>query len=126
MRFDLLKLFMNQFNKLEVWKRARNFCKQIYIITDHFPNSQRFGLISQMQRAAVSIPSNIAEGTGRKSKSEFLYFLNISNGSAFELETQINISKDLEYISGEKEKELIEDLHIIQKMLYKLIQSLSN
>jgi four helix bundle protein len=79
-----------------------------------------------MQRAAVSIPSNIAEGTGRKSKSEFLYFLNISNGSAFELETQINISKDLEYISDEKEKELIEDLNIIQKMLYKLIQSLNN
>lgn len=117
---------MNQFRKLEVWKRSRIFCKQIYIITEHFPNTQRFGLISQMQRAAVSIPSNIAEGTGRKSKSEFLYFLNISNGSAFELETQINISKDLEYISDEKEKELIEDLNIIQKMLYKLIQSLNN
>ncbi len=79
-----------------------------------------------MQRAAVSIPSNIAEGTGRKSKNEFLYFLNISNGSAFELETQINISRDLEYISEEKEKKLLEDLYVIQKMLYRLIQSLNH
>lgn len=117
---------MNQFNKLEVWQRARLFCKHIYIVTAEFPASQKFGLATQMQRSAVSIPSNIAEGTGRKSKNEFLYFLNISNGSAFELETQINISRDLNYISEEKEKELIGDLHIIQKMLYRLIQSLHN
>ncbi len=117
---------MNQFHKLEVWQRAKDLCKKIYIVTDNFPTSQKYGLVSQMQRAAISIPSNIAEGSGRKTKNEFVYFLNISNGSSFELETQINISKDLEYISDEKEKELIKEIHIIQKMLYKLIQSLTN
>jgi len=117
---------MNQFHKLEVWQRAKDLCKKIYIVTDDFPTSQKFGLTSQMQRSAVSIPSNIAEGSGGKSKNEFLHFLNISNGSSFELETQINISNDLQYISDEMEKELIEELHIIQKMLYKLIQSLTN
>jgi four helix bundle protein len=115
---------MNQFYKLEVWQRARIFCKQIYTITKNYPSSENFGLINQMKRAAVSIPSNIAEGSGRKSKNEFLYFLNVSNGSAFELETQINISKDLEYISDESEENLLKELHIIQNMLYKLIDSM--
>ena len=123
---NLLKLIMNQFNKLEVWIRARALCKQIYLVTKNYPSSEKFGLINQMQRAVISIPSNIAEGSGRKSKNEFIHFLNISTGSAFELETQINISKDLEYITEEVEIDLLDKLHIIQKMLYNLIQSLSN
>ncbi len=116
---------MHYFNKLEVWQRARKLCKSVYNITENYPTSERFGLTSQIQRAAVSIASNIAEGAGRLSKKEFLHFLSISNGSAYELETQVYISKDLEYISEEKEKELVEELHIIQKMLYKLMQSYS-
>ncbi len=90
-----------------------------------FPSYEKFGLASQMQRASVSISSNIAEGAGRNSKNEFIHFLNIATGSAFELETQINVSKDLEYITEEKENEIIADLHIIQKMLYRLIQSIN-
>jgi len=117
---------MNQFRKLEVWQKAKSFCTQIYNITDQFPPSQKFGLVNQMQRSAVSIPSNIAEGSGRKTKNDFIHFLNISNGSSFELETQICISKDLNYISEDLERELIDKLHVIQKMLFKLIQSLSN
>lgn len=116
---------MHHFNNLVVWKKARDFNKQIYIITRAFPSYERFGLASQMQRASVSISSNIAEGAGRNSKNEFIHFLNISNGSAFELETQINVAKDLEYISEKKECELITDLHVIQKMLYRLIQSIN-
>ena len=116
---------MHHFNKLEVWQRARKLCKSVYKITENYPSSERFGLTSQIQRASVSIASNIAEGAGRSSKKEFLHFLSISNGSAYELETQVYISKDLEYISEEKEKELVEELHIIQKMLYKLMQSYS-
>ncbi len=116
---------MHHFNKLEVWQRARILCKQIYIITRAFPSYEKFGLASQMQRSVVSISSNIAEGAGRNSKNEYIHFLNISTGSAFELETQINVSKDLDYITEEKENELLADLHIVQKMLYRLIQSIN-
>ncbi len=116
---------MHHFNNLEVWKKSRNLNKQIYIITRAFPSYEKFGLASQMQRASVSISSNIAEGAGRNSKNEFIHFLNIATGSAFELETQINVSKDLEYITEEKENEIIAGLHIIQKMLYRLIQSIN-
>lgn len=116
---------MHYFNKLEVWKKARSFTKQIYTITKDFPSFERFGLSSQMQRAVISISSNIAEGAGRNSKNEYIHFLNITTGSAFELETQINLAKDLEYISEEKETELISEIHSIQKMLFRLIQSIN-
>ncbi len=112
---------MHNFNKLEVWQRARNLCKSIYNVSSNYPKSEQFGLTSQIRRASVSIVSNIAEGPGRNSKKEFAYFLNISNGSAFEVETQIYISKDLNYIDEETEKTLVDELHIIQKMLSKLI-----
>jgi four helix bundle protein len=117
---------MHYFHKLEVWQRARKLCKSIYSITKTYPKSEMFGLSSQIQRASVSIVSNIAEGAGRMSNKEFVHFLSISNGSAFELETQVYLSKDLEYINDETEKALVEELQIIQKMLYKLIQAYSS
>lgn len=114
---------MHNFKNLIVWQKSRALCKDIYKLTSKFPKHENFGLISQMQRCSISISSNIAEGSGRFSRNEFIHFLNISNGSAFELESQIYLSRDLNYISEEEEKKLINEVQIIQKMLYKLMRS---
>lgn len=113
---------MHYFNKLEVWQRARNLCKSIYKVTNTFPKSEQFGLTNQIRRASVSIASNIAEGSGRNSKKEFVHFLSVSNGSACEVETQIYIAKDLNFIDELTEKSLISETQTIQKMLRKLIE----
>ncbi|NOR75274.1 MAG: four helix bundle protein [Draconibacterium sp.] len=116
---------MNNFRELNVWKKAMQLVAQIYKSTKHFPKEEQFGLTNQIRRCAVSIPSNIAEGAGRGSSKDFSRFLSISLGSSFELETQLIISKELNFITNESfnsiEKELIE----IQKMIRGLQKSLS-
>jgi len=87
---------MQTFRDLVVWQKAVELAKQTYILTQQFPSEERFGLASQMQRAAVSIPSNIAEGKLRGSPKEFMHFLRIAFGSGGELETQIEIAKRLQ------------------------------
>jgi four helix bundle protein len=86
---------MKSYFDLEVWKQSRSLVKQIYIITSQFPDSEKFGLINQMRRSAVSVPSNIAEGSGRNTSKYSLQFFFIARGSAYELETQLDISYDL-------------------------------
>src|ERR1700755_663527 len=86
------------YTDLEVWKHARNLVRQVYLITQKFPKGEQFGLISQMRRCSVSIPSNIAEGSGRRHKKESVHFIYIARGSLFELETQLFLSYDLKYI----------------------------
>jgi four helix bundle protein len=81
--------------ELIVWKKAIKLVKEIYILASKFPSSEFYGIISQMRRAAVSIPSNIAEGCGRKSRKEYAHACSIAYGSALELETQIIIAKEL-------------------------------
>ena len=88
---------------LQVWQLGMRLVKDIYATTRKFPDSERFGLCSQMQRAAVSIPSNIAEGAARLGDKEFLHFLPIARGSLSELETQVMISHELGYLQTEKE-----------------------
>jgi four helix bundle protein len=88
---------------LEIWKLSIRLVKETYIVTRSFPAEEKYGLSSQMRRTAISIPSNIAEGAGRKSKKEFGNFLSISLGSLAELETQFVISKELEYLSDYSE-----------------------
>jgi len=95
---------------LDIWKLGIELVEQIYKITNSFPESERFGLISQMQRAAVSYPSNIAEGAARNSIKEYIRFLYISLGSLAELETQIIIAKRLEYITNPNIYENIEKI----------------
>jgi four helix bundle protein len=90
---------MHRFKDLEIWKKSRFFCVMIYSITASFPSEERFGLTNQLRRAAVSIPSNIAEGTSRHSNKDFARFLEIVFGSAYEIETQLLISADLGFIS---------------------------
>lgn len=84
---------MNDFRELLVWKKSINFVEKLYIVTNNFPNEEKFGLVNQLRRAGISISSNIAEGSGRNGNKEFVNFLSIAIGSSFEIETQLLISK---------------------------------
>lgn len=88
-------MYVQSFKELIVWQRSMELVKQVYTVTGNFPSSELYGLVSQMRRCVISIPSNIAEGKKRKTKKDFLQFLRIADGSAAELETQILICKDL-------------------------------
>lgn len=109
---------------LEVWKKSIEFVTSIYSLTKPFPKDEMFSLVSQMRRSAVSIPSNIAEGATRKGRAEFKHFLHIAMASGAELETQIIISGNLDYISNEKQELAIKELNTISKMIQGLIKSL--
>lgn len=111
---------MHRYKELKVWKLSREFCSHIYVATVTFPENEKFGLISQLRRASISIPSNIAEGASRSSNKDFARFLEIAMGSAYEIETQILISSDLGFLSEEKAAFLIEQIVPIIKMLSKL------
>ena len=90
---------MHNFKELIVWKKARVLVKEVYKISDLLPDTEKYGLKSQIQRSVVSIPANIAEGCGRKTDSEMNRFLDISNGSSYELETLLILCIDLEFIN---------------------------
>jgi len=107
---------------LEVWKLSIDFVKETYLITNNFPAAETYGLTNQIRRAAVSVPSNIAEGQGRNSTKEFKQFLAISLGSMAELETQLIIANGIGYIKGNELENYLEKLDRIRKM----IKSLSN
>ncbi len=115
---------MHNFKELRVWQEAMELAREIYLATSLFPSSEKFGLVSQINRSAVSIPTNIAEGTGRNSDKEFSQFLSIAIGSAFELETQILLALDLGFFAKEKSENLIQNLQQIQKMLFSLKKKL--
>ena len=106
-----------EYTELEVWKKARELVKDIYTITKEFPNDERFVLVSQMRRCAVSVPSNIAEGSGRRSSKDTLQFLYISRGSLYELETQIYVSYDLDYCDEDMLKNILEQIVSCKKLL---------
>jgi len=111
---------------LKIWIRARELVLEIYTLTEKFPKSEVFVLVSQMRRSAISVPSNIAEGAARLSTREYIRFLLIATGSLAELETQLILSTDLGYIS-KTEKEIIKlmkDMLILRKQLYATIRSL--
>jgi len=111
---------MRNFRDLDVWKSSVLFVKKIYQITDTFPTTEKYGLTSQISRCAVSIPSNITEGCSRNSQKDFSRFLQISLGSSFEVETQLEIAKELNFLKGEQYSEIIPELHIIQKRIQAL------
>jgi len=97
---DVRREMKRKHHDLQVWQLGMSLVKDIYTMTKLFPDSEKFGLCSQMQRAAVSIPSNISEGAARSGDKEFLHFLSIARGSLCELETQVIIARELEYASG--------------------------
>ena len=102
-----------------------SLARQTYATTEKFPASKRFGLTPQIQRSAVSIPSNIAEGSGRSSNKEFARFLSVAYGSACELETQLILARDLGYPSAVDLQELSSDAMQIRRMLYSLRRTVS-
>ena len=115
---------MRDFKKLEIWTESIKLVKSIYEISGKLPSEEKFGLKSQIQRAAVSIPSNIAEGSSRSSDKEFRYFLEIAIGSSFELETQLIILTQLGLTNCEVAPEIFIQLGIIQKKLNALISKI--
>ncbi|MBP9793910.1 MAG: four helix bundle protein, partial [Flavobacterium sp.] len=90
---------MSNFRDLLVWQKSMIFVTKIYNTTKKFPKEEQFGITSQIRRSAISIPSNISEGLGRNSNKDYLRFLNIAIGSLFELQTQLEISKNIEYLT---------------------------
>ena len=115
---------MKSFKDLEVWKLSIDFVEDVYKLTSAFPGNEKFGLVSQMRRAAVSISSNIAEGQGRKNSKEFIQFLYIAKGSLAEIETQLIICERLGYTSNIME--LTEKMKRIRMMIVGLINALYN
>jgi four helix bundle protein len=115
---------LKNYKELKVWQKAYQLCITIYKITKHFPKEERYGLTSQIRRSAVSVPSNIAEGYGRKTTQEYMQFLYIAYGSHCELETQIMLSKDLGYIKSDDFQKLQQDIGEVERMLKALIKSL--
>ncbi|MFO7890764.1 MAG: four helix bundle protein [bacterium] len=115
---------MKDFRKLNVWEKAHKLTLEIYKQTTFFPKEELFGLISQIRRASISIPSNIAEGCGRGSNLELARFCQIAMGSASELEYQILLAKDLNYFQEPIYKSINDNLIEIKKMLASLIKKL--
>ena len=107
---------MHQYKELKLWQKAIDLVTSIYSLTREFPTAEKFGLVSQINRSAVSIPSNIAEGAGRNSNKEFVQFLAVAHASSFELETQLIISKNLSYLSIETLNDLTDRIIELQKM----------
>lgn len=114
----------HKFKELQIWQKSRSFCSDVYKLTSEFPESEKFGLVNQLRRASVSIPSNIAEGSSRSSNKDFVRFLTISIGSAYEIETQLLIASDLNFISNEDLGTTVNELNEIIKMISKFKSSL--
>ena len=112
---------MRNFRNLEIWNSGIAIAKTIYILTNQLPDSEKYGLSSQMRRAAVSISSNIAEGASRKSEVDFARFLDIAIGSSFELETQLIITKEIGFITQEQLDAQLNTLNTLQKQINKLV-----
>jgi len=100
---------------LDVWKRAMDLVEQVYVLTSSFPSSEIYGLTNQLRRAAVSVPSNIAEGASRTGDKELLYFLNVAIGSIAEIETQLLIGVRLKYV--DKQNEIFDLITEVRKLL---------
>ncbi len=111
---------MSYYKNLHIWIKAMELVNLIYELTKVFPKDEVFGLTNQIKKSAVSVPSNIAEGAGRNSNQQFIQFLSISNGSLLELETQLLIANNQNYISEEDLNKCLELIEDIQKMNYKL------
>ncbi|HIH18270.1 MAG TPA: four helix bundle protein [Nanoarchaeota archaeon] len=107
----------NNFRNLEIWKEGYQLAVDLYRLTEGFPKENN-SLISQIRRAAISIPLNIAEGCSRFSKNAFLNFLSYSYGSLLELEVLMHLSKDLNYMSEEEHEEFIKRIEVLSKMVY--------
>lgn len=117
---------ITSYEDLDAWKLGVRACKRVYEATASFPPDERFGLVSQLRRAVVSIPSNIAEGWGRGSTVEYARFLRIARGSLYEVETQLVVAKGLGYLADEACREVVAAVRECGRVLAGLIRSIEN
>jgi len=117
---------LKNYKELKVWQKSYQLCLEVYRITRGFPAEEKYGLTSQIRRAAVSVPSIIAEGYGRKTTREYVRSLYLAYGSNCELETQILLSNDLGYMKAQEKEKLQENIEEVERMLKALIKSLEN
>lgn len=117
---------MQPFTDLKVWQRSHALALDVYRLTSTFPQDERFGLVSQLRRAAVSIASNIAEGSKRTHRKDYPRFLNIAEGSAAELAYLIILSRDLGFVAADRSQSLLAEIDEISRMLYALRQRVEN
>ena len=110
------------FKELEIYKRSKELLKQVYQITEKYPEREKYNVISQLRRSMLSVPLNIAEGYGRQSREDFKSFLKISLGSSNEVEALLDISRDLKYITEVEYKQLSKENDEIGKMIYRTIE----
>ncbi|WP_199915413.1 MULTISPECIES: four helix bundle protein [Aquimarina] len=115
---------MSTFRNLKIWQKAITLVTKIYQETKGFPQEEIYGLTSQIKRASISIPSNIAEGYGREGKNDYLKFLNIAMSSLFELQTQLEIGKNLNFISENNFIAIYEDTRELERMLSSFIKTI--
>lgn len=115
---------MHNFRKLNIWLDAIVLAKEVYKVTSNYPKEEKYGLVSQINRCSVSVPSNIAEGSSRSSNKEFSYFIKIALGSLFELETQLILSNEFGILAAKDLENLIDKIIKLQKMLTKFLTSL--
>lgn len=115
---------MHNFRKLQIWADAMELAKDIYNMVADISNDERFGLVSQLRRCAVSVPSNIAEGSARTSDKEFAYFLRVSLGSCYEIETQMILAYEFGYFSKVKLDEILDKLIVLQKKIVNFLKTL--
>lgn len=112
------------YKDLVVWQQAMDLVELIYQASGRWPQSERYGLVAQVRRAAVSVVSNVAEGQGRNSRGEFLQFLGNAKGSLLETETQILLAQRLKYLNDEEAREILDKIERVSRLLYGLMQSL--
>jgi four helix bundle protein len=117
---------LKNYKELKVWQKSYQLCLEIYGITARFPKDEKYSLTSQIRRAVVSIPSNIAEGYGRKTTADYIRSLYIAYGSNCELETQMMLSGDLGYIDRDRLEVILGEINEVESMLKALIRSLEN
>ncbi len=115
---------MRNFKKLLIWQKGMQIVRETYAVTAKLPSEEKFGLISQMRRCSVSIPSNIAEGSCNRSTKQYRHYIEIATGSAFELETQTLICKEVELLKQEEIDNLLQLIEEEQKMLTSFLDKL--
>jgi four helix bundle protein len=113
-----------RFRDLQVWQRSMTLARNVYAATEGFPKAELFGLASQIRRAAVSVPSNIAEGRGRMTDKSFALFLSQARGSLYELQTQIELAGDLGFVNRSRSEEIIGEASEIASMIHGLLATL--
>ena len=115
---------VESYRDLKVWQRGMKLVEQVYTLTEPFPASEKYELTSQLRRAAVSVPSDIAEGWGHSSQKQYIHFLELARSSLFEIETQIRIANRLGYVNADERDQLLSETDAQSKMLLSLMRSL--